>query len=401
MKDALDPSEVLSAQFLDPDADGALVRVVRLLVCRGASSSADIAVTTGLSRASVSTALAELREKGVVIETATDSEPKKGRGRGRPQMLQSVTPGVGLAAGVLFGLRELRVMLSDAAHETIEEISIPMPIDYRPEQATEVLHDELSRLVRKQDTNLERLLGLGLAIAAPVSPEGKIERGSIVPEWDGIDLAATFGDAFPCPVHADNESNCAARAKMLWGAARGLTDFVYVIFDFGIGGAIVSAGRVLRGADGFAAEFGHMPVEHPGRLCRCGKRGCLETLATIDVVLDELSRLKGAPVTLDALQELIAQNDETALRVVEEAARSSGRALATIASVLSPGHFVVDGILTRLGAPFLDPLRKACAEDVRGHMPEIVDAASDDDDTVRGAVSLVLCRKGLLAKNAV
>lgn len=405
MKDGLDPSTRLHALILDPAADGAAAQVVRRLVCRGAATSADISEATGLSRASVSMALAELRDQGLVIESvaetengdATSARAGSRRARGRPQMLQSIAPGVGLIAGVLLGLRELRIMLSDAAHAQLDAISVPMPIDYDPARGVEVLRETVAALLAARYASLEQLLGIGLAISAPVSPEGRVARGSIVPGWDGIDLATSFAPAFPCPVHADNESNCAARAMMFWGPAKGLDDFVYVTFDYGIGGAVVIDGRVQRGADGFAAEIGHLPVEHPGSLCRCGKHGCLETLATVDVVLDQLCQVKGRAVTLAALAELLDDGDNDAIATVAGAARACGRAFATISSVLSPGHFLLDGILTSLGPPFLDPLRESFAAEVRGSMPDLVDATSEVDDTVRGAVGLVLCQKGRLS----
>ncbi|WP_316857875.1 ROK family protein [uncultured Cohaesibacter sp.] len=391
-----EPGELLRLMLTRQAAESATSIVAHHLVCRGAQTSNEIITATRLSRASVSLALIELRSKGIVIETNADAQKNGARGRGRPQMQQSIAPNVGFAAGVLLGLREIRILFSDTAHNKLADISFPIKIDYLPSDALELIDERLQELAEDHGTTVPDLLGIGLAVAAPVSPEGRIATGSIVPGWNGIDLTTLFASHFECPVYADNESNCAAQSKMLWGAARGIDDFVYVTFDYGIGGAIVFDGRVRRGIDGYAAEIGHIPVDHPGKLCRCGKYGCLETLATVDVVLSNLSEKKSREISLDELNELVAQEDSEALDVIGEAGQRCGQALAMISSILSPGHYLLDGIMTGLGTPFLDPLRSTFLAHSRGHLPEIIDATDAFDDTVRGAVGLVFSQQGRL-----
>ncbi|PLW74812.1 ROK family protein [Cohaesibacter celericrescens] len=391
-----DPGALLRALLLQQEANSATSLVAGHLVCNGASTSTEIVTATRLSRASVSLALIDLRSHGIVIETNASVQDGASRGRGRPQMKQSIAANIGFAAGVLLGLREIRILFSDAAHNKIADVSLPIAIDYSPQDALTLLHKKLKDLTKASGTLIEEMLGIGIAVAAPVSPQGQIAASSIMPSWDGVDLSKEFASSFPCPVYADNESNCAAQSKMLWGAARGFRDFVYVTFDYGIGGAIVYDGRVRRGIDGYAAEIGHIPVEHPGALCRCGKYGCLETLASVDTVLQKLSDKKHYPISLETLRELVESRDKGALAVVREAGERCGQALAMISSILSPSHYFLDGIMTGLGSPFLDPLRTTFLSHTRGHPPEIIEATESFDDTVRGAIGLVFRQQGLL-----
>lgn len=396
MKPLLNASAQLRVLVGDTSPDSAAALVARLLVSMGPATSADISTRTGLSRASVSQVLSEFRNAGIVTETNAEASDKLKRGRGRPQMLQCIAPGIGHAVGVLLGLHELRVLLSDAAHNIVADVSIPIEVDYSPERAIEVLAAELATICLSHGTSLSDLLGIGIAVAAPISPQGRISMGSIIPLWDGVDLAAQIGDIFPCPVFADNESNCAAQSKLLWGAARTLQDFVYVTFDYGIGGAVVFDRKVRRGADGTAAELGHLKIEDPGKLCRCGRHGCLETHAAVDVVLDELSVAKDRKIELAGMRRLLSARDPDAEAIVADAAAYCGKALAIVSSVLSPGHFVLDGIMTSLGPPFLDPMLAAFAKESRSCHPDFIFAAETLDDKMRGAVGLVFCQEGLL-----
>ena len=86
------------------------------------------------------------------------------------------------------------------------------------------------------------LLGVGVSVSAPVRPDGRVLRASILPTWAGVNLREVFGPALQRPIYADNESNCAALAEMMWGAAVGHEDFVLFKIDLGVGGAIVQAG---------------------------------------------------------------------------------------------------------------------------------------------------------------
>lgn len=105
-----------------------------------------------------------------------------------------------------------------------------------------------------------------------------------MPAWAGANAKAIFTKEFEVPIFTDNESNCAAVAEMMWGAASDEKDVVLLNIDLGVGGAVESDGRVIKGSAGGAGEFGLISIQQNGRLCRCGNRGCLEMSARVFLI---------------------------------------------------------------------------------------------------------------------
>jgi predicted NBD/HSP70 family sugar kinase len=143
------------------------------------------------------------------------------------------------------------------------------------------------------------------------------------------------------------------------GAGRGLADVVYVMVSSGIGAGLILNGRLHRGAAGFAGELGHLFVQENGPVCRCGNRGCLETVASADALIRLLRTTHGPDLTLAGLLDLIEDGDLAVTRVVRDAGRAIGRALAGIANCLDPQAIIVGGDLSPAGEPLLSGMREA------------------------------------------
>ena len=156
-----------------------------------------------------------------------------------------------------------------------------------------------------------------------------------VPSWAGVDMRELFRGIFPdVPIFCDNESNCTAIAEMTWGAARGHEDFVVFTLDLGVGGAIVSGGKVLRGVGGGAGEFGHVVLDPTGPLCRCGNRGCVEVYASFRSPLAEAERHFGRPLRIADVAQMAADGEPYCAALVRRAGEIGGHALGIIGSVL-------------------------------------------------------------------
>jgi predicted NBD/HSP70 family sugar kinase len=182
------------------------------------------------------------------------------------------------------------VIVADVSHTVLSDQSVYLEPDYPPEQAAGLVRDLIAKAYADQWQSPEGLLGVGISVGAPVHPvNGQVLRGGL-PNWTGIDLRQLFGPMFEAPIFADNESNCSAIAEMTWGAAQGFEDFIVYTLDLGVGGAIVSGGKVLRGIAGGAGEFGHVVIDPTGPLCRCGNRGCIEVYASFREPLAEAEK---------------------------------------------------------------------------------------------------------------
>src|SRR5262249_18675322 len=179
----------------------------------------------------------------------------------------------------------------------------------------------------------------------------------------------------------DTDGTLGVLAEASFGAGRGRSDVVYVRLGSGVGAGLVIGGRLHAGAAGLAGEIGHVQVRPDGAVCRCGNRGCLETIAAEAAIRALLLPARGHDVTRRELLELVATGDLGATRVVNDAGRAVGRVLADLCNVVNPEAIVVGGELSEAGDPLLSGIREALdryalpgaadgVEGVHGHLGE-------------------------------
>lgn len=389
----------LKGLLYENEADSPVARVVRALSGHGAVSTAQIARNTGLARSTVSTILGELKRSKLVVEVEMRSP-----GLGRPAIAHSLNPEAGTCVGILLGLGEIRIILADVAHTVLADISVPLDRDYQPDRATRVVRHAVDNLFKEHSLPYSGLMGIGIAVSGPLSPDGRIMRASMLPAWSGIDLSATFGPILQKPIFADNESNCAALAEMMWGAAQGCEDFVLFKLDLGVGGAVVVNGRVVSGASGAAGEFGHMVVDPQGPLCRCGNRGCLESYCSAAQVESAAQQRMGRSIGIGEVIALAKNGDVGFQRLIADAGETAGRGLSLLGSALNPPLFIISGALASAGELLLTPLRASYEKHALIKRADVEEAAYPrfvagrflDNDNCMGALGLVLRHSGRL-----
>jgi predicted NBD/HSP70 family sugar kinase len=366
----------------------------------GALSAADIARRTGLARSTVSVALSELRKSGVVVEVPVAGDTVKGVGR--PATALTLNPEAGTCIGIHLSLDGVDIVVADVSHSVIHEQSIALGRDYAPEAAAVAAEAAIRRAYAGNGLALAGLLGVGVSVSGPVRRDGTVLRSSILPAWGGVNIRSVFGPVLQRPVFADNESNCAAVAEMMWGAAAGYEDFVLFKIDLGVGGAIVHGGRVLTGIAGGAGEFGHVSIDPDGPLCRCGNRGCLELYASFNRPLAELAHIHGRAVSMDDAILLAERGDSGALRLIEDTGEIAGRGLAMVGTMLNPPLIIIGGRMALAGDLLLAPLVRAYEKHTlikASTLPEALRARITlgrftENDALLGAVGLVLKDQG-------
>jgi predicted NBD/HSP70 family sugar kinase len=393
-------SEII-ALLKDHPARTPEARIVRCMSERGAITAADLARATGLARSTISTALSELRSAKIVIEVAQSMEV---RAVGRPTSVFSLNPRAGTCIGLHVGLTSLRLIVADVSHAVLHHDEIELGLDYKPQAAIRKARVAMSDAYRRGGLSPHSLLGIGVAVAGPVAPDGRIQRASMVPNWAGVNVRDVFASAFDTAVFADNESNCSALAEMTWGAAADIDDFVYVKIDVGLGGAIVVQRRVVTGAAGAGGEFGHISIDPNGGLCRCGNHGCLELSAGFRMVLDRMSQRLKRPVSVEDVVERAFGGDVDSVEAIAGIAEAAGRGLGIIGSILNPGIVVVGGAGAAAGPLLFDRLTDSYERHTllkRAQLAEaqrlrIVPAHFTTDGSLMGAVALVLRGLGAL-----
>ena len=367
------------------------VRVLRALAERATLSRAELVQRTGLARATVGSVVEDLIAAGLVRKA---TEPPASAARtGRPPQLLSLEPLAGFAVGLDVAHDHVRAILTDLVGTTLWDESVALSVDGAPQPALDTAAALIDRAIRETGVPRSRVLGLGLGIACPVDASGELHAEGIMPGWIGVRPTDELTGRTGFGVRLVNDANAGVLAERRFGAARACANAVYLRLSSGIGAGMVCDGRVLLGAGGFAGEIGHVTVEPHGDVCRCGNRGCLETVASPPALATLLSRSWGRTVTPAELSELIRNGDRGALRAVEDAGEAVGRALAFTVMLLNPELVVVGGDLLIAGASLFEPMRRILTRNsMTSHTRRlrIVASTLGDSAGVRGAAALVL-----------
>ncbi len=252
------------------------------------------------------------------------------------------------------------------------------------------------------DGNAVRAIGIGAP--GPLDPwQGIIYDPPNLPGWDALPLRRLLQDEFGLPVFVGNDANLAGLGEHRYGAGRGASDLVYLTISTGIGGGIISSGKLLLGARGLAGEIGHTSVEARGRRCNCGNRGCLEVMAAGPAIARhgmEAARRGWAPaiaaraITAEIVVAEALAGDDVARRIVERAGFYVGVGVVNLLHTLNPQRIVIGGgVALGAGDLLLEPVRNTVA--ARAMPPFrrdllILPAELGDDAGLLGALALAL-----------
>lgn len=360
--------------------------VVETVKRYGGLTQVELAEATGLSQATVSTIVRELLAAGVV-DTATTTRS------GRRAQMVTLARRVGLAAGVQIGHRHLRLVLGDFSHQVIAEQTLPLPADHRVDTSLDRVALLVVDLVERVGASLDDVVGLGVGLPAPVDVStGMVSVRGIMPGWDTVHIGQVLSKRLGRPVYVDNDANLGAIAESTLGAARQYSDSVFVRASYGTGAGIVINGQVHRGVAGTAGEIGHVQVAFPGELCRCGNRGCLDTVVGASALIDRL-RVSSGPLALRDVVQRAIDGDERCGKVVAEAGAMIGMVVAGLGVAVNPQLVVVGGELAETGELLLRPLREAVRRNVLLNQIaplEVVAASLGSRAEVIGALVLAL-----------
>jgi predicted NBD/HSP70 family sugar kinase len=368
-------------------------RVIDALRERGKASRAELARGTGLSRSTVSSIVADLIEAGLVSEQADAAEAHGAHG-GRPPVLLSLDKSAGLAVGIDFGHTHLRVAVSDLSHEVLAESWRELDVDHSAADGLDAAAELVGEVLEKAAANGSRVIGVGMGVPGPIDrTTGTVGSSAILPGWIGVDAAAEMGRRLELPVHVENDANLGALAEFVWGSGQGHSELVYLKLSSGIGAGLLLGGRLYQGIGGTAGEIGHTLVHPGGEVCRCGNRGCLETVASTRAIAGLLSRSRGEEVTGKRLLELLSSGDPGAQRLIEDAGREVGMSVANLCNLINPARVIVGGELSAAGDTLLDPLTESIRRYAISSAAEQVTAVAGvlgERAELLGALALVL-----------
>ncbi len=300
------------------------------------------------------------------------------------------------------GGTQIRAALCTAEDGIIRRTATPTMAHEGPEKVIARLADQMRRAAEAVPG--DEILAAGIAAPGPLDPWKGIVRGAPnLPGWRNVPLADAVSRELGIPTFIGNDANLAALGEHVFGVGRGVDDMIYITVSTGIGGGIISGGRLLLGSRGLAAEVGHQTLEAHGVRCNCGNIGCMEAYASGTAIARRAKELVSsgrssslaglASITARDVAEAARDGDSLAGEVMREAGFYLGVGIVNLLHLFNPSRIILGGSVTKSWDLFADTMWKTIRS--RAQAPyleglDIVRAALGDDAGLMGAMALVL-----------
>jgi len=317
-----------------------------------------IAKRLGLSPASLSTAVQELIEAGIVDSGESD----RSRGRGGNVRLK---PMRGLAVGIDIGFRRIAVIA-----RKVDGPPLQVYVQRREDGVSRgwrhikpIVGQLIRDVVDEAGQQMPDIVSAGVAVPRMFDPRTGQFATPVLPPWnDGDEPRRELAEQLGVRVAIDNDANLGAMAEQIYGFDEPVENLVYIKASTGVGAGIMHGDKLLRGECGIAGEIGHLTVDRDGEVCLCGGRGCLDVVVGADALLAQVRQTrKGMMYDLpDSLGSLINKahaGDAMCARVLNDAGRNLGFALAQLCNIVNPRVVVLGGELAAARELVLDPCR--------------------------------------------
>jgi predicted NBD/HSP70 family sugar kinase len=358
--------------------------ILNLLRREGPKSRAELATITGLSPAAVTFVIGDLLAEGHVSEGETIA----GLSGRRPTRIE-INSANGLAIGFKLMVGAIECVVTDLATNPLSSRRLTVS-DHAPETVVQTLADAVPALVQSAGRPQARLAGIGISMPGVIDNAQAICVRSHRFNWDNVPLAQMLAQEVKTSVWLEDDTNAYGIAQQLFGLGRQYRNMAVLAIGVGISCAIIIDGKLYRGANGAAGKFGHTLYEEHGRLCECGKRGCLMGYFSQPAMLQTWRAATGRDEThgLHDMLDALSKGDDAAVAVLRAAGTGIGTSLANLVNVVDPEVVVIGGEAVSFGEALLAPLRAAMgARTFRAPCPLLPDW--EDNSWARGAAALV------------
>ena len=332
--------DAVAALALLRGASAAAVDVFTTILTRGPISRIDVARAAGLSQGAVTKAVIPMLAAGLVSDqhdSLRDGQP------GRPANPLSVVPEALIFLGIKVNADELIGVATDlttgilaTSHHPLEGTAFGDVVD-----AIVTVADRLTALLGDR---ADRLACVGIAVSGDVDTKTGVVRASALMGWNDQALGAILEERLGIKVVVENDVRALTIGEHWFGVGVGTASFAIVTIGRGIGSGIHVNGEVVEGAYGVAGEIGHLPLTSPDKICSCGRRGCVEAVASSAAIVAAASEgREGAGLSIADVVELAHHGDPLAVRAFEDAATVVGTAIATLVNLTGPELVIIGG----------------------------------------------------------
>ncbi len=352
-------------------------RIINLLYINKTLTNAYLVKETGLSLPTVSSLLAELSEENF-IEIQGAGESSGGR---RPNLV-GLTNDAFYSIAVDIERYTAKIALLNSNNDILGEIKQFDINIYDKEETVNILANNINDFLENLSSNKNRLIGIGISLPGLINSEKGINYNFL--NFDKISVSELLQKKTGQPVFIINDAQARALAELRYGKARNAKNALVIYLGTGLGTGLIIDGKIYKGSTGFAGEFSHVPVVDNGILCHCGKRGCLETIASgaalerlakeglergedselINYLDKEKNRIKYMDIINSALK-----GDSFAIEILSKVGAELGRGIAMLIQILNPELIIFGGQMIKAGhlltIPIEHSLIKYCINELR------------------------------------
>lgn len=349
--------------------------VLMSLLHKGQISRAGLAKQTSLSSPTITNLTSELLKAGI-IKQASPKRVNTKRRVGRPRTMLKLVPTARYAIGVHIGVGLLRVAITDLYARIVNNKIIEYNVEIPAEAVLNQIVAAIGDVIRESSIDTKHILGIGVGASGLVNPEMGLNVLAPRLGWKNIDIRQRLETELNYPVSVDNNVRAMAVGEAFFGAGKGVNVLAFVYGRIGVGAGFVINGEVYRGSGAGAGEIGHTIIrpdaEQP---CRCGKKGCLETLVSELVIIKHAKEIaKQHPQSLMAqyfddqdsnqspIEKIFAaanEGDEHIKTMISEQMHYLGIALANLVNILNPEMILLGGMFSQ-GDALIRPVVQKC-----------------------------------------
>jgi glucokinase len=310
----------------------------------------------------------------------------------------------GILLGVDVGGTKVAAGIVDMNGEILTHQRVTMASNDSAERGLEAVLSAIAQVLLDGAT---AIAGIGICAPGPLDPKtGVILNPPNLPCWRNFPLAEEVRKKYSVPIKVDNDANAAALAETCWGAARGYKNVFYATIGTGIGAGIILDGKIFHGRSGSAGEGGHVSIDYRGPICRCGKPGCIEILASGTAIANrareriaagaksamvDLAGGKSEAITGEIIGKAYAAGDAVATTLLTETVEMLALWLSNMIDLLDPDVIVIGGGAAALYRPFFDRLHTLIPQltvNPRASELPIVSARYGADSGIAGGAAL-------------
>ncbi|MGQ9584311.1 MAG: ROK family protein [Anaerolineae bacterium] len=347
--------------------------ILHYLLRHGPASRAEIARATELTPAAITRIVQNLFAEGF-LQDLPEENPRAAAppsGPGRPPTLVQLTPDSRWVVGVRLGRGLVEIGMTNVLGGIIARRILPLPRDEPPAGVVQRASRAVLGLAEEHGLDGSRVLGVGVGASGWVDPVKGLNIRAPNLGWSDVPLGDMFAAALGWPVVVESNVRTMALAEKLLGPGEKADTLVFLYLGPGVGAGLIVNDRIMYGHQLLAGGIAHVVVDPQGPECFCGSRGCLEAIASEWALVrraqralalgeaSSLARQDPATLTAEAIFDAAIARDALALSLVEGTAKAAAAVLAPMIRFMSPEMVFIGGDITRVGAPFMDTLRRS------------------------------------------